>query len=113
MLSYSQAKELIAEHEKIEAELAELIETKVKICEEIEDKKAHLKAIEAEFLPEKKEEKASQKAEFMKAVVVNDGPKEEFIAAPAKAPKEEFIAAPAKAPKEELKASPYRIKGDR
>lgn len=98
MLSYSQAKELIAEHEAIEKEIVELLNAQEELYKKIEDKGTRLHEIEDKFLPEKEE---SLKAKLMKGVVV-EPPKEEFIAAPAEAPKGE-----------QLKVSPYRIKGDR
>lgn len=101
MLSFKEAKELIAEHEAIEKELGELLKTQKELYKQIEDKKVQLKAIEAEFSPEKKEE-----------AVVNDEATKRFKELSKKA----FIIVKEepKEPVEEPKAvSPYRIKGDR
>jgi len=97
-LSFIEAKELIAEHEAIEKELRELVKAQTELYKQMEDKKARLKAIEANFLPKEKEDELV-KAKLMKAAIVE-------------APKT-VIAAPVEAPKEEVKASPYRIKGDK
>lgn len=108
MLSYSQAKELIAEHEAIEKELVELFKAQAELYTKIGCKKAKLKAIEAAFLPEKIEEEKkdeARKKEFMKAVVV-DGPKDELPVNNTPEEPKEAVEAP-------KAVSPYRIKGEK
>lgn len=103
MLSYSQAKELIAEHEAIEKELGELLKTQKELYKQIEDKKVQLKAIEAEFSPEKKEEAAEK---------VNDEAIKRFKELAKKA--FVIVKEEPKEPVEQPKAvSPYRIKGEK